>query len=155
MLTLIANNHYAPAACLLQTADGWLHVCQLYRSHFSLPRMHFLQPHSIRPHALYRLNSSLLTTVRFSIPLPSCPVSHNHSISLSLSLLPLIHLSLCALRLCITLPPPPPPAGVSCLLWHVSRSPDVCVGCCWKLGHVERERERGREARRRDESEGK
>ena len=35
MLTLIANNHYAPAACLLGAVQGWLYVCQL--SSFFLP----------------------------------------------------------------------------------------------------------------------
>lgn len=145
MLTLTANNHFTAAAFLPQTVHFWvclstflhLHVSP-WNSYFSLPRCVQLTAHT-----------QLLPTscLFFFFFLSSYPVSHNLYIicftlfspisvySLSLQNAPLLHHT------------PPSPVGVSCHFWHMSGRPDVCVGCCWKLGHAAGETDRERSQR--------
>lgn len=150
MLTLTANNHFTAAAFLPQTVHAWVCLSTFLHLHFC-PWNVLLFHASVCPTQF--LLSSLLITFEFVffsyrlIQFPTASTSCFSPISLrSLSLQnPLLSAHL----------KPPSAVGVSCRFWHVSWSPDVCVGCCWKLGHAVGETEREREAKEGGREEGK
>lgn len=143
MLTLMANKHRAPAAsselCVASFSPPSLFsrctFCNLKAANQSrlpnAPPLCRSQSSPPQPTPLPQHRRPLPPDPVFSI------ISSSHCFH---CLYPFFHLSP-SLRHSIL---HPPLAGVSCLLWHVSQSPDVCCGCRWKIGHDERSRERER-----------
>lgn len=165
MLTLIANNHYAPAACLLQTVHGWLYVSQLFLLLSLTPSNALFATSlalslSLSLPSLFHLNPSLLTTDQiFYLPIPFLTITPSHPVFL---FTPHSPLSLSLFPLCERPPHPTPPTPQTSrgVMPSLAREPKPrCL--CWLLlesrscGEREEERAMERGKRRCDKRGGK